>query len=382
MRAVDMGRANAETIELTRRHCRHARIEQVGGNSFVGNALGLPMGLMEVRCEHAQPPRTQGHQALDLAVEFYNENCVDCVHREGSGELPNLKTVAGEVAARETELRDAEERAASERAGRLNERRDRRQAAMAGQDAVARELAAQLDVLDRAEPRTGPPSAGERRAERHVVETARAAPDLFGPVLVDTLLGLASDTADPTAFAALRQYRSTEAGELLAFLRPELVAADLPDVVDRLIDLASGDAYDHWRPPAAPDGLRAAAEVDLPLVTGRITEHMESDDEWTRHIAADAARVVLRQDPTRVVARCERSRTGRRLCGVSASFGSGAECPCRRLERRACHDALDRRGARRSSVARNEGRAGEDSLVAAAFPGAVGCVGSGDGGGA
>jgi hypothetical protein len=324
MGAVDMGRANAEAIELTRRHCRHARIEQVGGNSFVGNALGLPIGLMEVRCEHAQPPRTQGHQALDLAIEFYRENCIECVYRDGSGELPNLKTVVDAVAAREAERRDVEERAAAERDQRLQERRDRRRAAMAGQDAVVRELAAELDVLDRAEPRTAQPSIEERRAERHVVETARAAPNLFGPVLVDTLLGLASDTADPTAFTALRelvrggrcpprraldaalvvlrQHRSPEAGDLLAFLRPELAPGDLPDVVDQLIDLASGDTYDHWRPPPAPDGLQAASEVDLSLVTSRITEYLDSDDEWTRHIAADAARVVLRQDPTRVVA--------------------------------------------------------------------------------
>ena len=33
MSAVDMGRANAEAIELTRRHCRHARIEQVEGTA-------------------------------------------------------------------------------------------------------------------------------------------------------------------------------------------------------------------------------------------------------------------------------------------------------------------------------------------------------------
>ena len=46
--AVEMGRANANTIELTRRHCRHARIEPVGGNSMVGGLMGFPMGLLEV----------------------------------------------------------------------------------------------------------------------------------------------------------------------------------------------------------------------------------------------------------------------------------------------------------------------------------------------
>jgi hypothetical protein len=53
-----MGRANAEAIALTRRHCRHARIEVVGGNSLVGSMLRLPTDLLEVRSEHAPPPRT------------------------------------------------------------------------------------------------------------------------------------------------------------------------------------------------------------------------------------------------------------------------------------------------------------------------------------
>jgi len=82
---VDMGRANVKAIELTRRHCRHARIEPVGGNSYVGTMVGLPMGMLEVRCEHAPPPRTQGHGALELAIEFYQANCVGCPHRAPSG---------------------------------------------------------------------------------------------------------------------------------------------------------------------------------------------------------------------------------------------------------------------------------------------------------
>jgi hypothetical protein len=56
-----MGRANVEAIELTRRHCRHARIELVDGNSYVGTMVGLPMGLLEVRCEHAPPPSGLGY---------------------------------------------------------------------------------------------------------------------------------------------------------------------------------------------------------------------------------------------------------------------------------------------------------------------------------
>lgn len=167
-------------------------------------------------------------------------------------------------------------------------------------------------------------SAEEQRSARHVIETARAAPQLFSPVLVDTLLELAADTADATALtalgelvrggrcparralesalAALRHFRSIEAGDLMALLQPELVPTDLTDVLDQVITLASGDPYEHWRPAAAPKALVAASEVELSLVTKRIVERLASDDDWARHVAADAANVLLGVDATRIVA--------------------------------------------------------------------------------
>ena len=57
-------------------------------------SLGMPLGLLEVRCEHASPSGSQAHQAMELAIEFYNENCVECPYPDGTGELPNLATVA------------------------------------------------------------------------------------------------------------------------------------------------------------------------------------------------------------------------------------------------------------------------------------------------
>jgi hypothetical protein len=149
---------------------------------------------------------------------------------------------------------------------------------------------------------------------------ARGAPQLFRPVLIDSLLELATDTTDATAFEALRflvrsghcparpaleaalsvlrRYRSVDAVKLLALVEPELRTEDLPDVLDQLIALASGP----WHLPSSPDGLIAASHVDLPAVTERIIERLQSDDEWTRESAADAASVLLAVDATRVVA--------------------------------------------------------------------------------
>jgi hypothetical protein len=61
---VDMGKSNAEAIELTRRHCRHARIELVGGNSYVGTMVGLPMRLLEVRLRRAGPSRNSLRRSI------------------------------------------------------------------------------------------------------------------------------------------------------------------------------------------------------------------------------------------------------------------------------------------------------------------------------
>jgi hypothetical protein len=326
--AVDLGRANEEAIELMRRHCRHGRIEAVGGNSFVGSMVGLPMGPLEVRCEYAPPPHVEGHQALELAIEFYEANCVGCPHRDPTGELPSLATVAGQRAADEVARKAAAKQAADERARRYRQRCERRHQLLAGEGHVVRDLADAMDRIDRAEPRTGPPTPEEDRAARQVLDAARGAPELFRPILVDSLLELATDTTDMTAFEALRglvrsgrcpprrafeaaravlqRCRSVDAGRLLALVEPDLRPGDLPDLLDQLIALASGEDRDlrpvPWRLPSSPEGLIAASHVDLPAVTGRIIEHLASGDELTREAGADAARVLLALDATRVVA--------------------------------------------------------------------------------
>lgn len=323
-RAVDLGMDNVDAAELARRHCRHMRLELVGGNSPLGAAVGLPMGRSEVRCEHAPPPRTQGHRVLELALEFYWDNCVGCDFREPSGGLPNLASVATTRAAQEDARRREVERAAADRARRHVDRREARRVALAGQGHVLRELGSWLEVLDRAEPRVGDLSREERAAADQILRAARHAPALFELVLVESLLGLAADVADPTAFAALEQlvraghcvprralesalaaltsHRSIEAANLLALLRDEIVQADVPNVLDQALSLTCADYIGLRDRPTAPDCLVALAEVDLDGVTRRIIGHLEDDDDWKRHIGADAARVLLAVDSARLVA--------------------------------------------------------------------------------
>ena len=319
-----MGRANVEAIELTRRHCRHARVELVDGNSYVGTMVGLPMGLLEVRCEHAPPPLTQGHNALELAIEFYQSNCIGCPHRDPSGLVPTLAAVVERRVSEEADRRTEAERAANERDRRCRERHERRRQLLAIEGYVVRDLAHALDRVDHADPRSEPSGAEDARAARQVIDAARGAPELFRPILVDNLLELATDTADPTAFEAvgvlvvagrcpprealdaacvvLRRQRSVDACKLLALLEPELLPRDLTGVIDQLISLASGEDFGPWHRTSSPAGLVAASRVDLPAVIERIIAHLASDDEMTRQAGAEAAFVLLTIDATRVVA--------------------------------------------------------------------------------
>ena len=183
---------------------------------------------------------------------------------------------------------------------------------------------AAVDCIDRADPRTQPMTAEESRAARQVMDSARGAPELFSPVLVDSLLELASDAADATALdalgalvrgarcpprralecalAVLRYRRSAEAGRLLAALESDLRPEDLRAVMDQLIALASGEDDDRWRPPTSPEGLIAASRVDLNAVTRGIVDRLASDEDWSREAGADAARILLAIDPARVIA--------------------------------------------------------------------------------
>ncbi len=233
-----------------------------------------------------------------------------CPHRQGTGELPNLATIVSE---RDTEAEEA----------RQAQRRQRRQQLVSGEGYVARELSDWLDRLDADAPRERALQRGERDAARQLIETARHAPELFSPPLVETLLDLAVDTAEPAEFTAITHLvrggrcddRAAvqaalavlpargipEAARLLDAFDDQLRPDDLPPVLGRLVEMAAARHELLHPPQPVQEGLLAAARTDLSAVTAHLIERLGSDDEWTRADAADAAAVLLREDPGRVV---------------------------------------------------------------------------------
>jgi hypothetical protein len=137
------------------------------------------------------PPRTSGHALAELAIDFYRANCVGCPHRDPSGLLPTLATLVADRAREEKARQEAADRAARERSRRHEIRRERRRALVAGESYVIRDLAQSLDRLDGPDPRREKPSDQEKLAARQVAESARHAPDLFSPPLVESMLEMA-----------------------------------------------------------------------------------------------------------------------------------------------------------------------------------------------
>jgi hypothetical protein len=113
-RALALGERNADAIELVRKHCANARVEHdpMGGISMLEQMTGLPISGRTIKCQYA--PKGAGFSTIELlnvAVSFYNNNCVGCPHRIPVG-IPNLKTVAEQITKDEEEAVRRREREA------------------------------------------------------------------------------------------------------------------------------------------------------------------------------------------------------------------------------------------------------------------------------
>jgi len=322
-RVVETGRQNQQAKSLLANHCAHARLELPNGTSMAGSMLGLDIGMAWVRCQHAPMPRSMSMHGLELAVAFYEENCHGCPQRSPNGLLPTIATEAddrrrrAEQAAAHSAARLAEDVAAWER------RRGARRTAVAAEGYPARDLAADLDLLD---PHPGDRDhGGGRLARRRLVETARRAPALFSPAVARMVLNLGIGMADPTACTVLRllsrsgqvtrraaaaagaqalaAIASPEAGRLVAELAGELSDDEAAAALSGAIELAGDDddGFIGIRRPPEPASLLALAARDLVAVTVGVAAALDDASDQRRADAAEAARYLLMSDPARVI---------------------------------------------------------------------------------
>lgn len=179
-RAIEAGEQNRRAKELIENWCSHARVVKFGGTGLIEAQTGLPIGHHFIECDYAEARGPATWLIADAAVDFHDRNCASCQHRAPVG-LPNLVELI-KVRDEQKQQRAAErQRLAKEMADALAARHEKRQTLKGQLDAVGATIVDQLDVLDR--------ESGEEAREA-LVNTARLAPDVFVPPLVEHLFSL------------------------------------------------------------------------------------------------------------------------------------------------------------------------------------------------
>ena len=174
-RAVAIGQHNRNTLELVRNWCAHVEFKKQGGGGIIEQETGLPIGPRYLTCPHAAAPGFSGIDLRFLALDFHDRNCVNCSNRKPVG-LPNLSILVRE--------RDEAIAAQTAHAGR---REAEEAAARDARDSVRQTLRYGLapssaDVIDQIEELD---HRGDGANADRLVETARLAPEVFNPPLVE-----------------------------------------------------------------------------------------------------------------------------------------------------------------------------------------------------
>jgi hypothetical protein len=319
-----MGERTHRAVTLMANHCSHGSVEVPGGTSMLGQMIGLPIGMVQVRCEHAQSPTVSAMDGLALAVEFYRDNCAGCTFRNPNGQLPTLATESDRLAGLEQEAQDAADAAHQARIAAWEQRRRARKTAVAIEGYAARDIAQQLDTLDiHPDEPAATATTARADADRNLREIARRAPELFNSALVDVLFVDATTTGEPTAIAVLAELAthghahpgkvaalaaqllandpSPPAGEAFAALAGELDTAAAEPALGNIIRLSAPRSVSIVHTlPGHPGALHAAAQICLPQLTDAVLAMLLSENDSDRASAAHAARHLLEADIDRI----------------------------------------------------------------------------------
>jgi hypothetical protein len=306
--AVQLGIANREVIELAKNWCAH--LEVFGSSAMLGQVTGLPIGPGTFGCKHA---RRGSNTAVDLrfvALDFHDDNCVGCPHRQPV-RLPNLSQLVGErdraIAEREQMLaRERERQAAS-----LKERQTRRANVRRSADSARGGIIELIEELDQ---------GYDAATHQKLAKLAATVPAQFDPSIRDLLFDLIQSGGDGRTQAALAALVHVEpdtkklVGTALAALAreeavriaAEIVAMHLDDASPDLIDaalpaifkVASPIREPFQEPPEASRGALDRAFAMYPTRCERVLEAMlRSESERNRKIAAGCIGHLVFTDP-------------------------------------------------------------------------------------
>ena len=179
--AIAMGERNLEIIKLAQNFCAHLKLgkSRVGGTGIVEQMTGLPIGLMECRCQYARAHGLSGGDSETIALDFYDRNCVDCDKRVPIG-MPSLLNLVEEKKKKELERKKQQEMYKSLKASELAKRKEKR--AKLKKDDQSRNSI--IDLIDKID-------AGSQEDSKKLIETAKIAPDKFDLDIQEALFDLA-----------------------------------------------------------------------------------------------------------------------------------------------------------------------------------------------
>jgi hypothetical protein len=310
-RAIAIGETNKRVLELVQNWCAHVVVEKQGWGGLVEQMSDLPIGPRSLTCTHATAPGFSGMDLKFIALDFHDRNCVGCAHRKPV-RLPNLSELiherdqAAAASAAESARRDAAEAAA------LQKRDAKRQALRADLDPTSADVIDQIEELDHQ--RRG--AAADRLAE-----TAKLAPDVFTPPLVQYLFGLIEageswfDSAGLRMLAALsvdrarlarcallcipRIFATETAVEILLgnieFADDTMIGGAVPELISMANPRRSPLAGDERRPNPAP--LLRVYEIFPKAIEKAITTLLDRSDPYEVGRAARGIWALGNRDP-------------------------------------------------------------------------------------
>jgi hypothetical protein len=145
--AYARGRANAQVMELARRHCLNMAFTEASGRGLAELRSGLPINARRISCPVAVD-NTWASNLGWLAEEFYGKHCAGCQSRRPTGEVPNLASVVEERKTAAAGVRQAGLDAIDERHRGWQQRADNRRAAAAVADSVMAATINDIGILD------------------------------------------------------------------------------------------------------------------------------------------------------------------------------------------------------------------------------------------
>lgn len=311
-RALRIGEANQRVLELVRNWCAHLDVKREGGVGLVELETGLPIGMRSLDCVHARAHGFAGANLGNIALNFYDRNCMDCRFRRPVA-VPNLQSLVDEREAGRVKQQAEEMLAQRELSDRLSKREAARLVIRRSVDALSAATLDHISELDRSR---------DDNARRKLVELAALAPETFPLPVAEHLFSLAESgeywLIEPSLCALARlpvdmaqlcnvtlrvfakgyvEHSMAEIVETYASLSdPHLICNALPALIQlanpRPVRFGIAD-----RAQISPGALRACYEAAQQTVKDSLSTLIDRPDAEATDIACRGLELLAGRDP-------------------------------------------------------------------------------------